>query len=132
MTRVFCTLPCPRLHRWRLSPCTARRPGRKRATGRLAFNNACRTCHSMRARATTGWARACTASSAARPARIEGYAFSSAMQQSGIMWDEATLDPFIANPEKVVHGNAMKPFGGIADAEQRDEIIAYLKSISGK
>jgi cytochrome c2 len=26
----------------------------------------------------------------------------------------------------------MKPFGGIDSAEQRGEIIAYLKSISGK
>ena len=52
------------------------------------------------------------------------------MQQSGVVWDEATLDAFIANPDKVVHGNAMKPYGGIDDPAQRKEIVAYLKSIS--
>ena len=61
---------------------------------------------------------------------VEGYQFSSAMQQSGIVWDEKTLDAFIEDPNKVVHGNAMKPYGGIDDPAQRSEIVAYLKSIS--
>jgi cytochrome c len=49
------------------------------------------------------------------------------MKQAGVTWDEATLDRFIANPDEVVHGNTMKPFGGVADAEQRKTIIAFLK-----
>jgi cytochrome c len=52
------------------------------------------------------------------------------MQASGIVWSEENLDQFIANPDKVVHGNAMKPYGGIADAMQRQEIVSHLKSIS--
>ena len=63
---------------------------------------------------------------------IEGYQFSSAMRAANFVWDEKSLDAFITNPDNVVHGNAMKPFGGIASPEQRGEIIAYLKSISGK
>jgi cytochrome c len=54
------------------------------------------------------------------------------MQNSGVAWDEATLDKFIANPDQVVNGNKMKPYTGIADEGQRKEIVAFLKSISGK
>lgn len=61
---------------------------------------------------------------------VAGYQFSSAMQSAGVAWDEATLDKFITNPDTVVHGNAMKPFGGIADAAERSKIINYLKTLT--
>ena len=57
--------------------------------------------------------------------------YSPSMQNSGVTWDEATLDKFIANPDQVVGGNKMKPFTGISDEAQRKDIIAFLKSISG-
>ncbi|MDR6636357.1 cytochrome c [Phyllobacterium sp. 1468] len=38
------------------------------------------------------------------------------------------LDQFIANPDQVVRGNSMKPYGGITDAAQRKTIIEFLKS----
>ena len=60
---------------------------------------------------------------------IDGFAFSSAMKSSGITWDEANLDKFIANPEAVVNGNGMKPFGGVADAGERKKIVDYLKTL---
>ena len=62
---------------------------------------------------------------------VPGYAYSPSMQNSGITWDEATLNKFIANPDEVVGGNKMKPFTSISDEAQRKDIIAFLKSISG-
>lgn len=53
------------------------------------------------------------------------------MRQSGIVWNEENLDKFIADPEAVVHGNSMKPYGGIASEEERQKIIGYLKSNGG-
>jgi cytochrome c len=96
---------------------------------KMAFNNACRTCHSMR-EGDHRLGPSLNGVVGRKAGSVEGYQFSSAMQQSGIVWDAKTLDAFIANPDKVVHGNAMKPFGGIDDAQQRGEIVAYLKSIS--
>jgi len=95
----------------------------------LAFNNACRTCHSMR-EGDHRLGPSLHGVVGRKAGSIEGYAFSSAMQSANIVWNEENLDQFIANPEKVVHGNAMKPYGGIDSPEQRAEIIAYLKSIS--
>ena len=95
------------------------------------FNNSCRTCHSMRA-GDNRLGPTLNGVVGRKAGTVEGFAFSSAMKSSGIVWDEATLDKFIANPEAVVHGNSMKPFGGVASAEERSKIIAFLKSISGK
>src|SRR5262245_43511270 len=58
----------------------------------------------------------------------EGFRYSRAMKGAGITWDEKSLDAFLADPQKAVPGNQM-PFAGLADARQRAELIAYLKSL---
>jgi cytochrome c len=64
---------------------------------------------------------------------VPGYGYSSAMTDAGIVWDKGTPDRFIANPDQVVPGHNMKPYGGIASAEDRARIVAYLEaSGSGK
>jgi len=110
---------------------TAARADTAAGDAQVAFNNACRTCHSMR-EGDHRLGPSLHGVVGRKAGTVAGYQFSSAMRQSGIVWDAATLDAFITDPDKVVHGNAMKPFGGIADAKQRGEIIAYLKSISGQ
>jgi cytochrome c len=53
------------------------------------------------------------------------------MKDADLTWDRATLDRFIANPDQVVPGNKMKPYGGLTSAEERAAIIAFLESNSG-
>jgi cytochrome c len=48
------------------------------------------------------------------------------MQKAGIVWSEATLDKYLDNPQKVVPGTKMI-FGGIHSAQERADLIAYLK-----
>ena len=38
------------------------------------------------------------------------------MKDADLTWDRATLDRFIANPDQVVPGNRMKPYGGLTSA----------------
>jgi cytochrome c len=101
------------------------------ADPQMAFNNSCRTCHSMK-EGDNRLGPSLAGVVGRKAGSLSGFAYSPSMQKSGITWDEATLDKFIANPDQVVNGNKMKPFGGISDAGQRGEIVAYLKSISGK
>jgi cytochrome c len=61
-----------------------------------------------------------------------GFGYSSAMQNADFAWDEERLDRFIENPEAVVPGNNMKPFSGIAAAEERAKIIAHLAESEGQ
>ncbi len=45
----------------------------------------------------------------------------------GIIWDEATLDRYIADPQSLVPGTTMN-FVGIDDPGERADLIAYLKA----
>jgi cytochrome c len=101
------------------------------ADPQMTFNNACRTCHSMK-EGDNRLGPSLAGVVGRKAGTVPGYQYSSSMQSSGITWDKATLDRFIANPDEVVGGNKMKPFTGIADAGQRKEIVGFLKSISGK
>jgi hypothetical protein len=39
------------------------------------------------------------------------------MKGADFVWDTGKLDSFIAKPDEVVPGNNMKPYGGLASAE---------------
>lgn len=58
---------------------------------------------------------------------IKGYNFSDPLKASGLTWNDATLDQWIAGPMKMVPGTMMS-FPGIKDPAKRAEIIAFLKS----
>ena len=57
-----------------------------------------------------------------------GFHYSSAMKRAGLVWDDKVLNDYVADPQKVVPGNVM-PYSGIADAKQRKDLIAYLKTL---
>jgi cytochrome c len=96
--------------------------------GKVAFNNACRTCHSFKAN-DNRLGPTLHGVVGRKAGSVEGFAFSPAMKGSGVTWDEATLDKFISDPNQVVSGNKMQPFGGIADASERQKIVNYLKTL---
>lgn len=58
---------------------------------------------------------------------VPGFDFSDAMKNSGLVWNQANLDRFLADPRGVVPGTKMA-FGGVKDAAKRQEIINYLKA----
>ncbi|MCK0127676.1 c-type cytochrome [Erythrobacter sp. F6033] len=60
---------------------------------------------------------------------LDDFAYSDALAGSGITWDAAQLDEFIANPSAAVPGTIMVA-GAVADDERRAAIIAYLESLS--
>lgn len=98
--------------------------------GQLLFNNACRTCHTLRDgdnRLGPNLHRIIGRKAGSLP----DYAYSSAMKNAGLTWDKATLDRFIANPDQVVPGHNMKPYGGMASAEDRSTIIGFLEARAG-
>jgi cytochrome c len=102
-------------------------PSASQATepGQLAFNNACRTCHMVKEgdnRLGPNLFKVLGRKAGSLP----NYNYSSAMKEAGLVWDEEKLDRFIANPDEVVPGNNMKPYGGLASKDERAKIIAFL------
>ena len=53
--------------------------------------------------------------------------YSDALKRSGVTWDDAALDKWLASPEKFIPGNSMT-FPGVRDLQARQDLIAYLKA----
>jgi cytochrome c len=97
------------------------------AAGQQAFNNACRTCHTVKD-GDNRQGPNLHGIIGRKTGSLPGYGYSSAMKEAGFAWDADKLDRFMANPDAVVSGNSMKPFGGLASADDRAKIIAFLQS----
>jgi cytochrome c len=63
----------------------------------------------------------------AKAAQRAGYAYSDGLRASGLVWTPENLASYVTNPRKLVPGGKMK-YDGLADAQQRDDLIAYLQS----
>ncbi len=57
---------------------------------------------------------------------VDGFKYSDAMKDSGLTWDDATLDQYLADPKGFVPKNKMA-FAGLKDEKDRQNVIAYLK-----
>src|SRR6266705_2557795 len=55
--------------------------------------------------------------------------YSDAMKKSGVAWNDASLDKWLANPQRFLPGTSMS-FAGIREAKDRRDVIAYLQSVS--
>jgi cytochrome c len=94
-----------------------------------ALFRACVACHSLKpGQNTTGpslaglWER-----KAGSLASFDRY--SAALKSSDVVWDDNSLDAWLKSPQGLVPHNTMM-FPGIADAQQRDDLIAFLKEAS--
>ena len=58
------------------------------------------------------------------------YGYSSALKSADFVWDEEKLERFLANPDELVPGNSMKPYGGIASTDDRTKIVSFLRSVA--
>jgi cytochrome c len=56
------------------------------------------------------------------------FSYSAALKASGITWSNDKLDAWIKSPSTLVPGNRMA-FAGIADAQQRADLVAYLDTL---
>ena len=57
---------------------------------------------------------------------VEGYKYSKAMKNSGVVWDEESLDKFLTKPRKFIPKTKMA-FRGIKNKSLRDDLISFLK-----
>ena len=98
--------------------------------GRVEFNNFCRTCHSLKAD-DNRLGPSLHGVVGSKAGHSPGYAYSQRLKQSGVTWDEATLDRWIEHPDAVIPNNNMKPYNGLNDAAARKRIVEFLKKNSG-
>lgn len=87
----------------------------------------CKVCHAVTA-GTNGVGPSLSGVVGRKAGTVPGFAYSDAMKGSGLTWDEATLDPYLTAPMKVVPGTKMT-YAGQPDAAMRKEVIEYLKTL---
>lgn len=60
---------------------------------------------------------------------VEGFAYSKANQDSGVIWTPEVLDVYLENPKKFMPGTKMS-FAGLKKPQERADLIAYLLTCS--
>lgn len=96
--------------------------------GASLFANRCVACHALNPTRKPGPILAGVYGR--RAGTFPGYQYSTALRQSGVIWNDATLDRWLAGPPAYVPGvNMQAKVDSIAD---RRNLIAYLKLISPK
>jgi len=98
------------------------------AAGEKSFNK-CRACHQVGETAKNGVGPVLNGLFGRKSGTIEGYSYSDANKNSGITWDDASLDAFLKKPRKFVKGTRMS-FPGLKKQADRDNLIAYIKEKS--
>ena len=56
---------------------------------------------------------------------VEGFKYSSAMKESGIVWSDETITEYVSDPKGFVPGNRMA-FPGLKEPEDIANLLAYL------
>ena len=105
-----------------LSPAAAQDVGRGKA-----LYEACAPCHEL-GPASSEHGPSLIGVVGRRAGAANDFSYSRALLRAGIVWDEAQLDSYLSDPQASISGTRM-PFSGIADAAERTDLIAYLKTL---
>lgn len=94
--------------------------------GKQAFNNSCRTCHSIR-EGDNRLGPNLNKIVGRKAGSLPDYNYSSSMKEAGFVWDQDRLTRFMVKPDEVVSGHKMQPYGGIS-ADEAAKVVAYLQA----
>ena len=95
------------------------------AAGEKTFN-VCRACHEIGADAKNAVGPVLTGVVGRKAGTYPGYSYSDANKNSGITWDEATLQEYLKNPRGKVPGTKMI-FAGLRKDDDIANVIAFIK-----
>jgi len=95
------------------------------AAGRTLFATVCSACHDTERNKVGPMLNGVVGR---RAGSVPGYPYSTALARSGITWDAASLDKWLAGPQHFVPGAAM-PFS-LPDVVRRRDVIAYLATLA--
>ena len=98
------------------------------AAGEGTFRSKCQTCHAVDPAKGHGIGPNLHGVFGRTAGTAEGFKFSKAHADSGLTWDEATLDAYVADFNGIVP-RTRKTVPGIRSETDRRNIVAYLKTL---
>lgn len=96
--------------------------------GATLFRRQCATCHALDPAAAKRQGPHLAGIIGRRAGSVEGYKYSDSYKDASFAWDEANLDPYLANPQAAMPGSVMAYRQ--ANAGVRRTIIEYLKGVN--
>ncbi len=89
----------------------------------------CKACHSIGEGAKNKVGPALNGIVDRPAASLEGFKYSKALRESGIVWDETMLAKYLKKPRAAVKGTKMA-FAGLKKDDQIADVIAYLRQFA--
>lgn len=94
------------------------------AAGQAVFNR-CKICHTIEPGGRSVVGPNLHGIFGRKAGSLPNFAYSPAMKQSGVVWDDDTLTKYLHDPKQFLPGDRMA-FPGIKDEDQLADLLAYL------
>merc|ERR1739838_101780 len=99
--------------------------------GAKIFKQKCAQCHTIDAAAKNKTGPSLFGLIGRQTGQVEGFSYTEANKDKGIIWNQKTLDIYLTNPKKYIPGTTMI-FAGLKKPQERADLIAYLTEASSK
>jgi cytochrome c len=90
----------------------------------------CRACHTLEARGRNLVGPRLHGVFGKKAGSVADYRYSEVMKNSKVVWTEQSMDAYLAATQDFMPGNKM--YGGLAIAQDRVDLIAWLKQATAK
>jgi cytochrome c len=113
-----------------VGPLMAAAPARAdEAAGEAVFKKYCQVCHTTQA-GSNKIGPSLAGIVGRKAGSVPGFNYTDANKNSGVTWDEKTLDTYLVDPKKFIPGTKML-FAGVKNDADRKALIEYLEAQKG-